>query len=249
VVDPFVRPGGGDAIAMPGQDWTGGYLEPERAGRVVETLAELLPDDVAIVAATEKLAKGSLLEDEARFTGSMVPKRRAEFTAGRVTARAALEKLGHEPGPIAIGPSREPVWPQGVVGSISHTGAFCAAAVAESRSVESLGLDIEEATPLEHEVQRLVCRPEELDWLEPVAAQTPWAGKLIFSAKESIYKCWFPIEGVFLDFLEATVSVDLSAQRWSGVIHKKSDRGFPSRISGGFRIYRRHLFTACFLPS
>ena len=218
------------------------------ANEITEVLSTILPEGARVVTATEALAQEGLLPDEAQFTGSMVPKRLKEFTRGRCAARAALRDLGHEAGPILVGPSREPVWPEGIVGSISHCDEIYAAAVADSASTRSLGIDIEEATPLDDDVLHLVCTPEEIAWLSgPDAAEVSWAGKAIFSAKESLFKCWFPVEGTYLDFLEATLAIDLRGRRWTGRILREPQRGFPVTISGQFRTMGPYLLTACHL--
>jgi 4'-phosphopantetheinyl transferase EntD len=111
-----------------------------------------------------------------------------------------------------------PVWPSGVVGTITHTHIWCAAAVAREGQVAGLGADVEPATPLERNLWERICRPEERAFLEGNPAEL--AGLLakgIFSAKESIYKALYPTIRVFLDFQGMHVALERTARAglWS----------------------------------
>ena len=104
--------------------------------------------------------------------------------------------------PIRSGPKREPQWPAGLVGSITHTTGFRAAAVAPRSVVASLGIDTEQNEPLPDGVEELITVPGEPEMLAALARAFPavhW-GRLLFSAKESIYKAWYPLTGRWLGF-------------------------------------------------
>jgi hypothetical protein len=90
--------------------------------------AELLPPDVEVAMYDPSMAH-DVHCDELRLMASAVPRRRAEFAAGRACARAALRRLGINGWPLLVGSKREPLWPAGVVGSITHTDGLVAAAV------------------------------------------------------------------------------------------------------------------------
>ncbi len=140
-----------------------------------------------------------------RFGGVVVPpalagavlKRRVEFAAGRFCAREALRVCEPARGDetVGIGENREPCWPVGVVGAISHTAGYAAAAVARSEHVGGVGLDIERwmdaGAPAR--IRSMIVVDDELEALE---AQTGWSPSelltLVFSAKESVYKCLYP---------------------------------------------------------
>ena len=137
-------------------------------------------------------------------------KRRREFAAGRRGARRALAELGITDFPLLAGPDRAPLWPGAVVGSITHTeagpGGYCGVAVAHRRLVTGLGIDAEPRLPLPMELW-----PQVLDLEEKraaLAADEPgvWA-RLIFSAKESIYKAVYPLCRRFLDFPDVRVQL------------------------------------------
>lgn len=202
-------------------------------------VSRVLPAEATVVVATPAMFGGELLREERAGTEKMVPKRLGEFTAGRIAARTALKTLGFPEAPLLVGPSRAPIWPEGAVGSISHTGSTCVAAVALKAQVHTLGLDLEEDTPLGRDLEPMVVTPEERAWLDNLSeGERGRAGKLIFSAKESVFKCWFPVEEQWLDFQDAAVVADPEMGTWSARIGKEPQRGFPSTVGGAF--VRRH---------
>jgi 4'-phosphopantetheinyl transferase EntD len=143
-----------------------------------------------------------LLPAEAPMVARAVERRRREVAAGRACARRALGRLGAAVVALPPGPDRVPRWPDGVVGSITHTDGYCAAAVAWQRHLRSLGLDVER--PIEAsraDVIRLVTTPGEAEWLAALAAPSrALAAGLVFSAKEALYKCQYPLTREPLEF-------------------------------------------------
>lgn len=122
-----------------------------------------------------------------------VPARLAEFQAGRAAARAAMQALGLPACAIPAGHDRAPVWPAGVVGSISHSDGICAALVARAGPVTALGLDLEPDAALDPALWPEVCTAAELARLDHLpASQRGPAARLIFSAKECSYKALYP---------------------------------------------------------
>ncbi|MFD0658811.1 4'-phosphopantetheinyl transferase family protein [Thermocatellispora tengchongensis] len=137
-----------------------------------------------------------------------VPKRRDEYVAARACARRALAELGIAPVPILSGPKREPLWPPGVVGSITHCDGYRAAAVARDDVLVSVGIDAEPHAPLPDGVYDAIARPEEAARLPALRAADPsicW-DRLLFCAKEAIYKAWYPVTGRWLGFEDALVT-------------------------------------------
>lgn len=156
-------------------------------------------------------AEALLFPEEAEHAARFVPARRAEFAAVRVCAREALAELGFAPRAILPGPRREPVWPEGVCGSMTHCAGYCAAAVALAAEVAGLGIDAEVDRPLPQDVKDLVTSPAERSMLADLARRAPiglpWE-TLLFSAKEAVYKTWFPLMRSWLGFEEAEVALD-----------------------------------------
>jgi 4'-phosphopantetheinyl transferase EntD len=154
-----------------------------------------------------ELDSAPLFPEEAAAVAKAVARRRAEYAAGRACARAALAALGHEPGPIPRDPHRgAPVWPEGVVGSITHCDGYRAAAVARTAEVHTIGIDAEPHGPLPEGVLGVVtATAEENAALETLGKEAPdihW-DRLLFSAKETVYKAWYPFHRRMLDFKEA----------------------------------------------
>jgi 4'-phosphopantetheinyl transferase EntD len=180
-------------------------------------IEEILPASVVAVEARHDAPSVTLFPAEEAAVGRAVEKRRREFTTGRACAHDALERLGLPPSPILSGERGEPRWPAGVVGSITHCDGYRACAVARMREIATVGIDAEVNAGLPEGVEAEIARPEELSWLRELKHEAPavhW-DRLLFSAKESVYKAWFPLTELWLDFEEASVTVDLSAGTFS----------------------------------
>jgi 4'-phosphopantetheinyl transferase EntD len=170
---------------------------------------EILPAAVASAEMFTDPPHATLLPQEAAIVERASDKRRREFTAGRECARIALGKLGVEPVPILIGERGAPRWPEGIVGSITHCDGYRAAAVAYADDVAAIGLDAEPADPLPRGVLDVISLPAERARLAAIAGERPavcW-DRLLFSAKESVYKAWFPLTGRWLGFEDADVTI------------------------------------------
>jgi 4'-phosphopantetheinyl transferase EntD len=149
---------------------------------------------------------GLLLPEEAEYLGRAIPERAREFAAGRLCARRALAEFGIVDFPVRVGDDRQPVWPDSLAGSITHTTGFCAAVVAERRRVAALGLDSEVVGDIRAELWPRICLPVEIAWVRSVpAAEQAAAVTLIFSAKEAFYKCQYPLARERLNFHDVSV--------------------------------------------
>ena len=180
-----------------------------------------------------------------------VPQRQREYQAGRAAARAALRELGVEGFDLLSGDNREPIWPPGIVGSITHSADHCAVAAGWKSDVRAVGIDVETATSLPAEITGRICSgPErahtrELGRLDPAV----WM-KVIFSAKEAFYKAYFPEVGRFLDFLD----VDMRLQPDAGTFLVETRPDVPAlcgqrSVGGHFAIRDSMIFTAVSLES
>ena len=173
-------------------------------------IAELLPTSVASADAFEDAPDATLWPGEQATVAHALERRRREFTTARVCARAALARLGIEPAAIVADQRGVPVWPTGIVGSITHCEGYRAAAVARESDVVTIGVDAEPNEPLPSGVLPLVSRAEERIHLARLAAERPdvcW-DRLLFSVKESVYKAWFPLTRRWLGFEHAFVTLD-----------------------------------------
>ena len=171
-------------------------------------LAELLPADViAVETVGDDDPDAYLLPAEQPLVAKAVAKRTREVTNARSCARRALAELGRPALPILRGGKGEPLWPAGVVGSITHTTGYYAAAVADADKVRSIGVDAEEHGALPDGVLDHIAFGPELTRLAELRARDGeiWWDRLLFSAKESVYKAWFPLAQRWLGFEDAAL--------------------------------------------
>ncbi|HET8707618.1 MAG TPA: 4'-phosphopantetheinyl transferase superfamily protein [Pseudomonadales bacterium] len=209
------------------------------------SFTQLFPTDVQFEIANPEDFSAVLPVQEQALIERAVEKRRREFTAGRVCARRALQKLGQPVDYLLIGEQRQPQWPSGVVGSISHCPGFCAAAVAESHRVMSIGFDAEQRAGLGEELHRIILRPEEMHALAQLPATLPW-DRMTFSAKECIHKVYFPLNSYTLDFVDARVRFNPDDQSFvAEIVNPAPNERVPLRtLHGQFCFTHSHIFTA-----
>ena len=179
-------------------------------------LAGLLPADVAVVDALDGSFDGDRLTDFAGFgtdvafdaefdaLGDAAPRRRQDFARARICAHAALVALGRPAVAIGMGEQREPCWPAGVVGSITHCAGYRAAAAAAATDVLAVGLDAEPDRALPAEVAQLAFTAADREGSGPLARFRNW-DRAAFSARESVFKAWFAVTGRRLEFADATL--------------------------------------------
>ncbi|MQY09712.1 4'-phosphopantetheinyl transferase family protein [Actinomadura macrotermitis] len=151
-----------------------------------------------------------LFPEERAVIARAVDKRRREFTAARGCAHDAMAKLGVPAAPLLPGERGAPAWPAGVNGSITHCAGYHAAAVASAGEVAALGIDAEPHAPLPGGVLDAIALPGEAARLRNLSAADPsisW-DRLLFSAKESVYKTWFPLTGRPLAFEGADLAFE-----------------------------------------
>ena len=139
-----------------------------------------------------------LFPEERAAVARAIPARVAEFAGGRSAARAAMAQLDLPPRAIPARPDRAPVWPEGVIGSISHAGPVCLAVVGRRDDWEMIGVDLEPDRPMAAELVPEIASAEELAALVPLSE--PHAATRIFSAKEAAYKAQYPVTGALFGF-------------------------------------------------
>lgn len=215
------RAGGHDADAAHGRTGPGDgspahpYAHDSAGGAAADAAREafhaLLPPGAVVVARGHDVTATPRAE-EAAAVAAAVPSRVAEFATGRSCAHEALELLGRPTAGIGRGERGEPLWPRGVVGSITHCEGLRAAAVARSADVLGLGIDAEPHLPLPEDVLDLTLTPAERDRVAALDRSRPdvaW-GRIVFSLKESVYKLWYPLRHEWLGFeeVDAVVATD-----------------------------------------
>ncbi|HET9875343.1 MAG TPA: 4'-phosphopantetheinyl transferase [Mycobacterium sp.] len=157
------------------------------------------------------------LPDEEPLIARSVPKRRHEFVTVRYCARLALQRLGEPPAPILKGEKGEPCWPDGIVGSLTHTAGFRGAVVGRRAEVRSVGIDAEPHDVLPDGVLDAVSLPAERAEITALAAAGAlhW-DRILFCAKEATYKAWFPLTKRWLGFEDAHITFDVDSSGLTG---------------------------------
>ncbi|MDG4884885.1 4'-phosphopantetheinyl transferase superfamily protein [Mesorhizobium sp. WSM4884] len=145
-----------------------------------------------------------LLPAESASIAKREHKARAASGAGRRVAHELLQRLGYTDLTVTRGRMGDPVWPPDIVGSIAHDDELAVAVVARTDAMRSVGVDIEPALPLPPDLLPIVITPQDrLGDLDPLLA-----GRVLFAAKEAIYKASFPLDGRVLGFEEIAVDLE-----------------------------------------
>lgn len=211
-------------------------------------IEELLPPSVIGEHAYDDSPDGVLYPEEEAAVARAVVKRRTEFRTTRVCARRALRRLGAPAVAIGTGHRGVPTWPEGVVGSMTHCEGYRGAAVAWRSDVVALGIDAEPNDVLPDGVLELVTVDSEPSHLAalPDAHGVRW-DRLLFSAKESVFKAWYPVTGRELTFREAEVRFDPGNGTFD-VRLLVDGSPFGSVLPGRWRCARGLVVTAVTVP-
>ena len=216
-------------------------------------IERLLPASVAVAEAFDDSAELDLFPDEEAIVARAVEKRRLAFGTARLCARRALAEIGVPRTPILTGGKGEPLWPEGVVGSITHCNGYRASVVAWARDVTSVGIDAEEDGRASDTVLRAIALPEEREWMRAAApdGEAKW-GTLLFSAKEAVYKTWFPLARRWLGYEDAHISIDPDAGTFEArlLVPGPEVNGKPlTGFSGRWMVENGLVATAIALPA
>lgn len=213
--------------------------------------AQLLPSDIAVVVADNAMWESPLCEAEEHAIANAVDKRKREFRAGRNAAKKAINQLDAN-GDIVIlaEQNRRPRWPEGFIGSITHTQGYCAAAVAKQSDYLGIGIDVEPRSPLQPETIAHICTADERQWLDQqlsVSGEDHW-GKVFFCVKETLYKVFNPIHDVFLGFQEAEVELSPSDGAFAAQIWQRQE-DIRCTYRGRFATDANYIYASMFLAS
>lgn len=175
-------------------------------------------------------------------------RRQAEFQAGRRLAAQLLASLDAPVTQVGVAEDRSPIWPDGFVGSISHSRRLVGVAVARRHDVRAIGIDIEaiaDASAVEA-IESVCMRPEERHFDAGALTRAEFA-TLLFSAKEAFYKCMQPLTRVAFDFPDVTITrIDPAAQRLELRLLRAATAEFgPGHLfQCGYRSAQGHVYTA-----
>lgn len=212
---------------------------------LADVARDLLPTTVAVAEMDPRMDCIGLHPDEAPAMITMAPARRREYTAGRIAAHEAMGQVSTTQEPVIRGQDRSPIWPAGIVGSISHSKKHSIAAVASADDVQSLGVVLEPDVELEPYMYREVCSPEEMKWLE----QQPFdrrgnLAKLIFCAKGCTYKCQLPLTRRLLWYNSLQIQIDQSTTSFSATFSQSAGTFCSGdRLTGRFFVGQGVILT------
>jgi 4'-phosphopantetheinyl transferase EntD len=214
-------------------------------------LDELVGRDAIAVEATAEDWTARLAPEEQPAVARAVDRRRREFAAGRACARRALARLGSPVAALPSGDDRVPRWPDGVVGSISHTRGWCAAVVAWRERLRGIGLDGERIMDAERaEILPRIASAEE--WAAVAAPASDQErrliGTLLFCAKEAVFKCQFPLTGHFLEFDDVAIELAGGRELEAGTFTARIARGAVPAIAGRFLLDGDLVIALALLP-
>ena len=161
--------------------------------------------------------------------------RKEHYRSGRICAGEVLSKLGTLGQPVLRDPqTREPLWPEGISGAITHNGNWAAAAAGKTSEVLGIGIDLEDLErQVDSRISRHVCIPEEQKWLQECGEDFLEQNlKIIFSAKESIFKAFFPYTRTYLHFHDARILMEqtLFQKSKSDSLSKKEKNSKPEKF-------------------
>lgn len=180
-------------------------LENQAARELEEDLLPLIPNGFAMGLGDHSSLRSFVLHplEEALLSPRAKSKKRKEFIMGRAAAHAALRNMGATARAVGKGKFGEPAWPEGTIGSISHKDDLALAIVGSKDKCRAIGVDLETIwDPIAPQIANRICHQSEIPWVFEVSCLSALRMKMIFSAKESIFKALNPLNGVFINFKE-----------------------------------------------
>jgi 4'-phosphopantetheinyl transferase EntD len=169
----------------------------------------LFPASVVAAELTGPAPRSLLTAVELQFIAHCAEKRIDDFTRGRACAHRALLALGVPEFTLLAGKGREPLWPPGIVGSITHTTGYAAAVAVRQADIRSVGLDCEIIASVDEDLWSRICTPAEQARLAKLpAGEQGRQAALIFAAKEAFYKCQFPLTREWVGFEDVVIEPD-----------------------------------------
>jgi 4'-phosphopantetheinyl transferase EntD len=163
-----------------------------------------------------------------------------------------MTSLGRANVSLPRGQDRMPIWPDDLVGSITHTNAWTAAAVARrEQGFLAIGIDLEPAIALPSDLWTSICTPEEQATLTLSLGVTPGlAARLAFCMKEAAFKCQYPLSGAMLEFADLVLDVDGEGKAFCATYQKAAPPfRVHDRLVGRFAISAGHIASAVVVMS
>ena len=188
----------------------------------------ILPKETCAIETSADAGLETLWPQEFEFIKSAVASRQGEYSAVRMCAREAMAHLGIPAGPVLNDDKRCPIWPEGIIGSMTHCRGYRAAALAREGILRSLGIDAEPAEPLPRGVFTRIATPIEAEVVLALTGESPdipW-DRLLFSLKESLYKAWYPLTRTWLGYRDTNLCL-----RLDGTAEITVNKAMPAQVA------------------
>jgi 4'-phosphopantetheinyl transferase EntD len=219
-------------------------------------LAALFPAGVVAADLGQPAPRELLTAQELSCVSHCANERIEQFAAGRLCARLALEAIGVAGFSLLSAPDRQPLWPAGVTGSITHTAGYAAAVVGHRGALSSLGIDSEVVAEVHEELWPGITAPGELARLRalPAAAGRAHAA-VLFAAKEAFYKSQFPLTGEWLLFDDVVIEIAADGNGETGGFRVLPQRPLAvgrevrAELAGRYRLHGPFVTAGLALPS
>lgn len=187
-------------------------------------VSQLFPVEIGVSFSELNGTIEHLYPEEKAVIEEAIVKRQREFSTGRICARKALGKLGLSEFPVLMDEDRVPVWPEGFIGSITHSSSYGLCVVTKKNGNQSMGIDLEDDERLQPRIWPNSFTEDELAWLfiiqeETKAVPLKWA-TLMFAAKEAFYKAQFPITRTWVGFKDAKVELSFNENAFTLTLQK-----------------------------
>jgi 4'-phosphopantetheinyl transferase EntD len=213
-------------------------------------IARLLPNYVAVAEGLITDWQPDLWPEEAAYVANAAEKRRREFACGRHFVRSCLRSLGRPDEPLPVRPDRSPRWPDGLVGSITHTDTYCAAAVARADDIASIGIDVEDLSRFEPALLPYVSSPGDItrNFLGTSGVDCS-LGATLFSAKETFYKCLVGLAQAEFDYGDVGIEfIDGSDVFYGRLLRPVGHLSVARGFIGHYVVVGDQVATAMILP-
>jgi len=214
-------------------------------------ITSLFPHTVITYETDLENFEGEIYPEEEVLIFNAVEKRKKEFTVGRLCAKKALSEFGIYCYPVLMNKDRSPIWPEGIVGSITHTMDYCGIALARKDRIRSVGLDAEIIDEVKEEYREIICSKDELDWIFQLPSRERQRYlSLFFSAKECFYKFQYPLTREWVGFKEVRVLIeDIKTHEFKIILLKDINEQFRRNrfFNGNYFMNNRHVVTGMFL--
>lgn len=209
----------------------------------------LFPDCVVTECCRIEDKEYELYPEERVSIQNAIAKRQREFGAGRLCARKAMARLGIKNSPLLKGPDGSPVWPPGIVGAISHSTTWCGSAVASKEDILGAGLDIETIDRVNMKIAKKVLTPVEMEWVNASDEDAQKRLALLFSAKETIFKCVAPVYGKRFGFHDMVITHATEEQSFEVKLDDKISAEVPncSTLIGRYLMHEGDVCTGMVL--